>query len=404
VQNARLSHGDQVLQVIEATTADEVMRRVEDIMPNVDAVLLSVRDLSEDTRRLVSGPIASIADRVDQLVAQEAATISRILASTDSAIARLDLITRDIRQITGGADAKLDRIIANLEEASAEARELMRTARQEVELTGAAAREKLDGVDELLSRSGSVARKIDEDHGTLGRLVNDPAIADNVEEITEDAKGFLGTLFGLKTYVGLRTEYNVFSGLLRNYLSVELATRPDRYYLIEIQKGPRGNYPVISLEYDPVIDRATWVRRAIIEDKARFTFQFARGFGPLAFRFGLKESSGGIGVDYRDRWWDRGITLQADVFDAGVDRLPRAKLTAAVEVFRYFHILAGIDDALNSPSELVIDTGEFDLPTRFDRVRFGRDYFFGAMIRFTDDDLTALLTVGGAALANAAVD
>ena len=35
------------------------------------------------------------------------------------------------------------------------------------------------------------------------------------EQITDDAKGFLGTLFGLRAYVGLRSEYNVLAKLAR---------------------------------------------------------------------------------------------------------------------------------------------------------------------------------------------
>ena len=34
-------------------------------------------------------------------------------------------------------------------------------------------------------------------------------------------------------------------------------------------------------------------------------------------------------------------------------------------------------------------------------LHFGRDWFAGAMLRFNDEDLAALLTVGGSALAGA---
>jgi phospholipid/cholesterol/gamma-HCH transport system substrate-binding protein len=89
------------------------------------------------------------------------------------------------------------------------------------------------------------------------------------------------------------------------------------------------------------------------------------------------------------------------VFDATWDTLPRLKITAALEMFRHLYILGGVDDALNQPQNLPIITGTSNVPVQFDTFRYGRDVFLGGMLRFNDEDLAALLTVGGAALAGA---
>ncbi len=394
----RLGPGGEILRVVEATSPDQLLRRIEQSLPNVDAVLLSVRDLSEEMRRVVNGPIASVATRVDDLVQREADTVSGILAKADRAIGRIDQIAVDIRKITGDADGRVDQILANLEAASAEAQVLVTSARQEVEATGAKLREKLDQVDGVIASTDSIAKKIDGETGTLGKLVNDPAIADNVEEITDDAKGFLGTIFALQTYVGLRSEYNVFSGLLRHYISVELHTRPDKFYLIELERGPRGDYPDVTLEFDPRVDPDNWTRKTVIQDKVRFTFQFAKRFGWLTLRYGLKESTGGVGADVDLRWWNRNLHVSADVFDATFDQLPRVKLAASYEILRHVYILGGVDELLNNPDTLQINLGNDTVPTQFETFHFGRDYFAGAMVRFNDRDLAALLAIGGGAL------
>lgn len=393
----RLEHGDQILRVVEATSPDQLLRRIEQSLPNVDAVLLSVKDLSEDMRRVVNGPIASVANRVDDLVQREGQTVSDILAKADRSMERIDQITKDIRAITGTADDRVDKILQNLEDASAEAQGLVASARSEVEQTGAKLREKLDRVDEVIANTESITEKVDNETGTLGKLVNDPTIADNVEDITGDAKGFLGTIFGLQTYVGLRSEYNVFAGLARHYISIELHTRPDKFYLVELERGPRGDYPDVTLTYDPTVGNE-WVRKTVIEDKIRFTFQFAKRFGWLTLRYGLKESTGGVGADADVRWWNRNLRLSADVFDATFDQLPRVKLAAAYEVMRGVYILGGVDELLNNPDTLTINTGTDDVPIQFETFRFGRDYFAGAMVRFNDRDLAALLAIGGGAL------
>jgi phospholipid/cholesterol/gamma-HCH transport system substrate-binding protein len=392
----------QIVNVVEATTPDQLLHRMEQTLPNVDRVLESVRDLSEDVRRIVNGPLQSVATRVDSLVQREAGTVGDIIERADRSMARIEQITADLRAITKGADPRIEHILRNLDDASADAKDLVATAKSELTQTGDALRGKLDKLDGVIENTRSITRKIDEDKGTIGRLVNDPAIADNVEQITDDAKGFLGTLFGLKAYVGLRSEYNVFAGLARHYVTVELHTRPDKFYLVELEKGPRGAYPDVTLTFDPTVDPNHWVKRTVIEDKVRFTFQFAKRFSWLTLRYGLKESTGGIGADADVNWFDRDLRLSVDAFDASFDQYPRIKLTAAYEVFRHIYVLGGVDELLNTPNTLTIIKGTSDVPIQFDTLRYGRDYFLGGMLRFNDEDLAAVLSVGGSALAGAA--
>jgi len=365
-------------------------------------VLESVRDLSEDVRRIVNGPLQSVATRVDGLVQREAGNVADIIERADRSMARIEQITTDLRAITKGADPRIEHILHNLDDASAEAKDLVATAKSELTQTGQALRGKLDKLDGVINNTESITRKVNEDKGTIGRLVNDSAIADNVEQITDDAKGFLGTLFGLKAYVGLRSEYNVFAGLARHYVTVELHTRPDKFYLIELEKGPRGAYPDVTLTFDPTVDPNHWIRKTEIQDSIRFTFQFAKRFSWLTLRYGIKESTGGIGADVDVNWFDRDLRLSADAFDASFDTYPRIKLTMAFEVFRHIYVLGGVDELLNTPATLPIIKGTSGVPIQFDTLTYGRDYFLGGMLRFNDEDLSALLTVGGSALAGAA--
>jgi phospholipid/cholesterol/gamma-HCH transport system substrate-binding protein len=392
----------QIVNVVEATTPDQLLHRIEQTLPNVDRVLESVRDLSEDVRRIVNGPLQSVATRVDGLVQRESGTVADIIERADRSMARIEQITSDLRAITKGADPRIEHILHNLDDASAEAKDLVATARSELTQTGEALRGKLDKLDGVIDNTRSITAKINDDKGTIGRLVNDSAIADNVEQITDDAKGFLGTLFGLKAYVGLRSEYNVFAGLARHYVTVELHTRPDKFYLIELEKGPRGAYPDVTLTFDPTVDPNHWIRKTEIRDSIRFTFQFAKRFSWLTLRYGIKESTGGIGADVDVNWFDRDLRLSADAFDASFDQYPRVKLTMAFEVFRHIYVLGGVDELLNKPASLPIVKGSSDVPIQFDTLTYGRDYFLGGMLRFNDEDLSALLTVGGSALAGAA--
>jgi phospholipid/cholesterol/gamma-HCH transport system substrate-binding protein len=139
----------------------------------------------------------------------------------------------------------------------------------------------------------------------------------------------------------------------------------------------------------------------VIQDAIRFTFQFAKRFSWLTLRYGLKESTGGVGADTDLQWFNRDLRLSMDVFDASFDQYPRVKLTAAYEVFRHVYVLGGVDELLNTPQNLRIVKGASDVPIQFDTFRYGRDFFLGGMLRFNDEDLSALLAVGGSALSGA---
>jgi phospholipid/cholesterol/gamma-HCH transport system substrate-binding protein len=335
-------------------------------------------------------------------VARGTPVVQDLIERADRVSKNLESMSKDLRELAATGNPKVQELLKNLDEASAAAKDLVATAKSELTQTGDKLREKLDKIDGIIDNTRSITKKIDEPKGTIGILVNDPTIANNVEQITDDVGGFVSTLFRLKAYVGLRSEWNFGAGLARHYVTVELHTRPDKFYLIELEKGPRGDYPEVTLTFDPTIDPNHWIRTSVIKDEIRFTFQFAKRFGPVTLRYGIKESTGGVGVDYDRNWWNRDLKLSADVFDATWDKYPRVKLTAAYEVFRHVYVLGGVDELLNAPANLPIVTGNSGVPIQFSTFRYGRDYFAGLMLKFNDEDLAALLTVGGSAIAGAA--
>src|SRR5262249_33552014 len=171
----------QVSNIIEATTPDALLHRIEQTLPNVDRVLESVRDLSEDVRRIVNGPLASVANRVDGLVQKEAGTVQNIIERADRSMANIEQITNDLRDITKGADPRIVSIPKNLAVAPAEAKDFVETAKAERQKSGDAIRGKLDKIDGVIENTRENTAKINAPNkGRLGALVNDPTIAQNV--------------------------------------------------------------------------------------------------------------------------------------------------------------------------------------------------------------------------------
>jgi len=94
----------------------------------------------------------------------------------------------------------------------------------------------------------------------------------------------------------------------------------------------------------------------------------AKRFYFVTGRFGMIESTGGLGMDV-NLFSDK-LQLRTDIFEFGRDVNPRMKHFLTYEFFKHIYVLGGADDVLND---------------------FGRDFFFGAGLRFDDDDLKALL-------------
>jgi hypothetical protein len=264
----------------------------------------------------------------------------------------------------------------------------------------AGVRSSLDDADPTIADIQEVLVSIDENRGkpdytgTLGKLVNDPQLADSIEEGTESAREGLGSFGRFKSYLGLRTEFNVFSRAPRFFVTAEVRARTDKFYLVELEKGPLGGFPEGTITN--VAGSPDYVRHQEIHDKIRFTVQFGKQFGNrLQVRGGIKESTFGFGVDML--MGQGRLKLSADAY-GGFTQIPRVKLAGALEVFRSLYLIAGIDDAINTPGYLTIQKSNSDVPIQFDQIRYGRDYFLGAQLQFNDADLAMLLRVYGALL------
>jgi len=391
VKNQRLKNGDEIKNVLEATSTQDIINQVGRILPKVEDLAEEVRDLAADARKLVNGPIASVASNLDKAVQEDTKLINSFLTKADAIATNLD-------EALGHGTPQ--RITANVEKASRDLDALLASTRNEVELTGQSVRQRVERLDkslgsleETMGNAASISRKIDApDQGTLGRLVNDPTIAENVEQVTEDVKGFTQGLFGLQTIVGLRAEYAFVGAISRGYLSVEVWTRPDKFYLFELAVDGRGD---VKTQYTVDANQNLVRYQTFDIPGLRFTAQYGRKFGWLSLRAGLKDSTAGAGAD-ADLFGDV-AKLSVDMYQFTFDKFPRLRVNLAWHVFRYLYLIGGVDDVLNNPERRDIGGNDVsgDLARRY---YFGPDVYFGAQIRFNDEDLRSLLFVLGGAI------
>jgi phospholipid/cholesterol/gamma-HCH transport system substrate-binding protein len=242
-------------------------------------------------------------------------------------------------------------------------------------------REATKTLQETLVHVNSVAGRIDRGEGTVGRLTKDETLINEVQGVVEGVNDYVGGLTRLQTIVGLRTDYNFLENTIKSYVSLRLQPREDKYYEIELINDPRGLTSFVQQNVDttnPALPAHYQTLTTTTTNAFRFSLQFARTLGPFTGRFGIKESTGGLGLDLH--LLKNRFELVNDVFGFGEEVEPRYRVFVSYEFVHRLWLIAGVDHTFTA-----------DL----------RDYFVGLQLRFTDDDLKTILPFAGGAVSGA---
>jgi phospholipid/cholesterol/gamma-HCH transport system substrate-binding protein len=391
-----LRSGEPITHVVEGGSTDAALRAAAAAMPRIDSALDAVHDFAIEGRSWVTGPVADRITGADTWVAE--GHIEHPIESANRIVLRIDEATVRVSDAlaTGGPEAL--RTLDRIDGAITSARTQMRDARDGLVSALGDTRAGLDRIDPQLAQASEFVTAIHEGRGndwkgTLGRLVNEPELGNRIEDFTEDARDAIAGLNRFKSWLGGRVELDAFSRDVRFYATAEIRAREDKFYLVEFERGPLGGLPHDALS--DVVNSVDYTRTQQIQDQPRFTFQFGKQLGALALRGGIKDSTFGVGADAL--MLDGRLKLSADAYGS-FTATPRLKLTGALAVFHSIYVLAGVDDALNTPGYLRVLSGNPGAPQVLDRVRYGRDYFIGTSLQFSDEDVAVLLRVYGAIL------
>jgi phospholipid/cholesterol/gamma-HCH transport system substrate-binding protein len=376
-----LHEGDEIKTVTEPVEMGEIMNSVGETLP-------ILRDILSDVKVLTSGPIKDIANNANQLLERNSAIVERLLGRIDDIAATVQGITRSEAE-----DVRVT--LHNAREITEAIKGLVGTTQGQVSGAGQDLRSSLqklqssiDSLDKSLHNVDKITGRMAEGEGTVGHLLTDDTVAKNLDNITDDISGITRGVNRLQTIVGLRMEYNYMAHNFKSYVSVQLAPRPDKFYLIELVDDPRGYRSAQStVGYSSQVG-AYSNEEITTSDKLRFSFMFGKRWGPFQGRFGIKESTGGVGGDlflFNDH-----LMLSTDIFDTRSNQYPRVTARAYLAIYKkYLYLVGGVDDVLNYTRTQGTAGGFFD-------------WFMGLQLTFNDEDLKTLLLFGGASAAGAA--
>ncbi|WP_281320007.1 MlaD family protein [Polyangium sp. y55x31] len=363
----RIPDQGQIKNYIEEPSIQSLQGQVSEILKDVKTVTESLKgtvgsDTGKDQLEKILKNLAEVTEALNETVRENRTavrdTINNINTITQNSQPNINAILDNLRQVTGDVRKMTS---ANGENGKAG------------ELRSAAARidKATTSLESALSHADNVAARIDRGEGTLGKLTKDETLINEVESAVGDVGELVGGMGRLQTIVGLRTDYNFLANTIKSYVELRLQPSEDKYYLIELVNDPRGltTFEQIDVDTTNPNDPPHYREiRTVTTNAFRFSFQFAKRFGPFTGRFGIKESTGGLGLDLH--LLDDRFELRQDLFGFGEQISPRWRVALAYEFIRKLWLLGGVDDILNA-----------------DR----RDYFIGLQLRFNDKDLKTIL-------------
>ncbi len=370
--NRKLHDGDEIHIIIEPTTPAEIMDEVKEIADSVKAVTAQLAasigtEQGGRNMRLILENLAESTDQLNQTIRENREIIHDTLRNLDS--------------IASNANPELSKILENVRVVTQDVRDLLASQGPNSQQAGALREtaERLDqaskSLESTLQHTDSISGRIDRGEGTIGKLTKDDALINEVQGVAEGVNDYVQNLVRVQTIVGLRSDYNFLANTLKTYVSLRLQPREDKYYEIELIDDPRGYTSITDTSVDTTNPASAPHYRVITTtttEAFRFSLQFAKRFGAFTGRFGIKESTGGIGLDIhllQDRF-----EIVNDLFGFSEEVQPRYRVYVSYEFIKHLWLLGGVD-YLFSASQ--------------------RDYFLGLQLRFNDEDLKTILPFAG---------
>lgn len=370
----QLEDGDEIRVVLEGASTDDIMREVAEIARDVRTVSRALAasvgsERGEQNLKDTLENLAQVTDALNQTVRENRESVRNILSN--------------VERITAQGGPEVERILENVRVSTNEIRTMLAQApgpegepgevRQIIERVNRAS----ESLERAMADIEAVSDRVERGEGTIGRLTSDERLINEVEGIAEGVNEFVGGLNRIQTIVNLRTDYQFLTSTVKSFVEVRIQPQEDKYYAVGLVNDPRGYTLIEQIDVtstnpnDPNQYREV---RTTTTNRFRFTLQFAQRMGPFWGRFGILESTGGVGLD--TMLFDDRFELRQDLFGFGEVVLPRWRISLGYEFVRRLWLLGGVDDVLSG-----------------DR----RDYFIGLQLRFNDEDLKRILPFAPAA-------
>ncbi len=299
----------------------------------------------------------SLADAVKEFTGDKEMkdSLKKIFTNVNSVMEKVNTLLTD-------KDQSIDSIVENFEQFSVR---INQVAAKLDDLSGTVSKEDLKTtmenfksisakLDAALTSLNNIAAKIESGQGTLGKLVNDEQMADDVKGTvsslrgaSDEAKKLLARVSNFKTYWDYRLNYNSEDTLTRSDFGIRIRPKPDKFYYFAINniKGERPHDPVTgeTIKYDAGGQKYNSI-----------TAELGKDFGPFTLYGGFIRSTGGFGAGWRPIPKSDRLEFNAEAFrfDRKINNQTKAWVNtgAVIKLTNNINLRATYEDILEQRS------------------------------------------------------
>ncbi|MDA8156074.1 MAG: MlaD family protein [Actinomycetota bacterium] len=367
----RLKDGDTIKNVQEVVDVDDMLRRLSSLSEGVNTLISRANQvLSPEQVKALQDSILSLRDLMRN--ANEALVVNdrKIRDTLDYA----NNMVRTMDHMVKYNQQNIDEIIANIKNISDTIRQnapeiagnLRQTSSDIKNLVASNGRQ----LTSIMNNTSMITNDLAGGKGTLGKLLTDDSLYNSASSTMKSLGTTLGAVNRFKLYLDFQGLYMTKLHDTKGRFLLTLAPNPNKYYIIGVTSTPVLRATTSS--YLTTGTSTADITTTTIEKRILLTAQYARRFKNTAIRLGVTENTFGLGVDQflkNDK-----LKLSLDAYDFSKNEAfanhPHITIGGDYKLFKYLYLSAGYDDILNQ--------------------RY-RGPYFGAGIRFEDEDLKYLL-------------
>ncbi|MBI5554680.1 MAG: MCE family protein [Elusimicrobia bacterium] len=283
------------------------------------------KDMKESLQKIFTN-FSSVLERVNTLLSAKNKNINNIVDNFEQFSGRINQVAIKLDDLTGSISKEdLKTALDNFKSISAK-------------------------LDTALTSLNNIAAKIEGGQGTLGKLVNDEQMADEVKGTvaslrgaSDDAKKLLARIGGFKTYWDYNLNRNSVDTLTRSDFGIRIRPKPDKFYY----------FAVNNLKSDRPADLVTGATLKYDQGNQKynsFTAELGKDFGPFTLYGGLIKSTGGFGAGWRLFPANPRLELYSEAFrfDRKVNNQNKAWINAGAsyKLTKWLNVKVNYEDAL----------------------------------------------------------
>jgi len=313
IQNS-LSNIEKFTELL-ASISEEDNRTIHEIITNLNSTIQKFKSMSEDISKTAKD-YSAVSNNINKTLNHYSLVAQNINKDLPSIMAKIDSLTTYLNSVSRTLDKKLPPALDKFTH-------LEDNLNHTIENNNSSLNKALTSVDGFFSNGTETMGKIDK---------------------------YLDSMVKSELHVEMRSD-EVYDDGGYTKSQFNLALKPDatRYYMLGVTSAP-------SFKADNSFDRGFAGNKKHESGNFFLSAQYGKRFDDLLFRVGIKENTGGFGVDYFS--WNDTLKISADIYDFNAvndirGKNPNLSLTMRYQFFKHINAYISANNVANSKANSI---------------------------------------------------